>query len=104
MTVAAQSDRVALLATLREHHNWHLQAGTIGLPDGEGGWIEIDNGAEYSDSALYERTSKLLEGAAPEELQPIPRGGMNTWWWEQAVLLRREVRKLKALLSGETQK
>ena len=84
-----------LLRTLREHHNWHLQAGTIGLQDGDGGWIEIDNGAEYSDSALYERTAKLLEGAPPEQLQPMPRGGMNTWWWEQAVLLRRKVRALE---------
>lgn len=91
---ASQPDREAILTTLQQHHDWHLQAGTIGLQDGEGGWIAIDNGAEYSDSALYERTAKLLEGA-PEELQPIPRGGMNTWWWEQAVLLRRKLRALE---------
>lgn len=90
-----------LLRTLREHHNWHLQAGTIGLQDGDGGWIEIDNAAEYTDSALYERTAKLLEGAPPEEHQPMPRGGMNTWWWEQAVLLRRKVRELTKALADQ---
>lgn len=90
-------ERIAALeATLREHHNWHLQSGPIGLQDGSGGWIEIDNAAEYSDSAMYERTEKLLAGAPPAELQPMPRGGMNIWWWEQAVKLRRELRKLKA--------
>ena len=45
---------------LGKHHEHHLQKGTIGLPDGKGGWIEIDNAAEYSDSSLYERTVEAL--------------------------------------------
>ncbi len=45
---------------LQEHHAHHLQKGTIGLPDGKGGWIEIDNGAEYSDCDLYEQTVAAL--------------------------------------------
>lgn len=49
------------ISLLREHHNHHLQKGAIGLPDGRGGWIEIDNGAEYSDSGLYERTVEILD-------------------------------------------
>lgn len=93
---AKETEMAALKESLREHHNWHLQAGTIGLQDGDDGWIEIDTAAEYSDSTMYEHTEKLLAGAPPQELQHIPRGGMNTWWWEQAVLLRRKVREAKA--------
>lgn len=37
--VAWQPDK--LLALLRQHHDWHLNSGPIGLPDGDGGWIEI---------------------------------------------------------------
>lgn len=98
---AKDKELAALKDTLREHHNWHLQAGAIGLQDGDGGWIEIDNAAEYSDSVMYERTERLLAGAPPQELQPMPRGGINTWWWEQAILLRRKVRAAEA--RAETQ-
>lgn len=49
------------------HHRHHLQKGIIGLPDGKGGWIEIDNGAEYSDSALYIETDAMLAVLAWKE-------------------------------------
>ncbi|KKN90026.1 hypothetical protein LCGC14_0231380 [marine sediment metagenome] len=49
-----------LMLLLTEHHLHHMRKGTIGLPDGSGGWVEIDNGAEYSDSALYKRTVASL--------------------------------------------
>lgn len=58
-TPAEENER--LHALLRRHHDHHLQKGAIGLPDGEGGWIEIDNGAEYADSALYSETQAALE-------------------------------------------
>lgn len=45
-----------LYSLLEQHHTHHLHKGSIGLPDGDGGWIEIDNGAEYSDSILCHRT------------------------------------------------
>ena len=70
---------------LRVHHDWHLQAGTVGLKDHDGSWIEIDNAAEYSDSSLYERTEKALEDA-PLDWEPMPRGGVRTWWWREWVL------------------
>lgn len=55
--------RRLLHAALQKHHDWHLQSGSVGLPDGEGGWIEIDNAAEYSDSALCSETMKALSDA-----------------------------------------
>ena len=45
---------------LAKHHAHHLQKGTIGLPNGTGGWVEIDNAAEYGDSALYAETVAKL--------------------------------------------
>lgn len=45
---------------LGDHHLHHLAPGSIGLPDGNGGWIEIDNAAEYADSLLCERTREAL--------------------------------------------
>ena len=67
-----QQDEIERLCVLLQaHHTHHLQKGAIGLPDGDGGWIEIDNGAEYSDSNLYERTADALSdeiGQAPREL------------------------------------
>ncbi len=59
----------AASSLLHEHHRHHLQKGLIGLPDGEGGWIEIDNAAEYSDSGLYERTVETLNKL--DDLQPV---------------------------------
>lgn len=77
---------------LRDHHQWHLDAGTIGLPDGEGGWVEMDDAAEYGDSLLYERTQKVLEGLPADDAGPMPRGGISAWWWAQGVLERRKRR------------
>lgn len=99
--VAWQSDR--LLALLRQHHDWHLQSGPIGLPDGDGGWIEINNALEYSDSRMCEETQAALEGQPAPELEPMPRGGINTWWWQIAVLQRREIRALKAQITAAPQ-
>lgn len=87
-----------LLKLLRQHHQWHLDAGTIGLPDGEGGWIEIDDAAEYSDSLMYEQTEKALEGNSPEDAGPMPRGGISAWWWSVGVLERRKRRALEKLV------
>lgn len=50
----------ALRKALQKQHDWHLQSGPVGLPDGEGGWIEIDNAAEYSDSAMCSETMAAL--------------------------------------------
>ncbi len=61
---AAEAERDRLKAALREHHNWHLNAGAIGLPDDKGGWVEIDNAAEYSDSELCSRTIAALGDAS----------------------------------------
>ncbi len=96
--VAWQPDR--LLALLRQHHDWHLQSGTIGLPDGDGGWIEINNALEYGDSRMCEETQAALEGQPAPDLEPMPRGGINTWWWQVAVLQRREIRALKAQIAA----
>ena len=56
-----------LRSLLRDHHAHHLQKGVIGLPDGDGGWIEIDNGAEYSDSNLYGRTVGVLSDGVSQD-------------------------------------
>lgn len=85
-----------LEALLREHHQWHMQSGVIGLQDGDGGWVEIDNAAEYSDSLMYERTEKALAGMPPHEAGPMPRGGVQHWWWQVGVLERRKRRALEA--------
>lgn len=78
-----------LLKLLREHHEHHLNAGVIGLKaDDE--WIEMDNGAEYSDSALYERTAAALAGLPPDEAAPMPRGGIMAHWWQIGILERRK--------------
>lgn len=63
----------ALLKTLKAHHERILGNGTIGLPDGKGGWIEVDDGAEYSDSGLYEMTVAAL-AEAPSEERPTTDG------------------------------
>lgn len=97
-----EDEIAALRAVLREHHEHELNAGTLGLQDGEGGWIEIDNGAEYSDSAMFERTEAALAGMPPDEAQPMPRGGISAYWWQTAILLRREKRAAEAQLSAAT--
>lgn len=55
-----RADRTKLLAVLRRHHDWHLNAGTWLVPDGDGGHIEIDNGAEYADSTMCDETLAAL--------------------------------------------
>lgn len=70
-------NEVARLGSLlHEHHQHHLQAGTIGLPDGDGGWVEIDNGAEYADSALCEKTTAALRDQSVPPGPSDPPGGM----------------------------
>ena len=58
--LAARERIEALDKLLRRHHQHHQDYGTIGLPDGQGGWIEMDNAAEYGDSTLCEDTIKAL--------------------------------------------
>lgn len=48
------------LKIIELHHNHHAQKGTIGIPDGDGGFIEIDNGAEYGDSGLHDQTVSVI--------------------------------------------
>lgn len=64
---SALSEREATIAglseALKKHHDWHLQSGEIGLPDGNGGWIAMDNAAEYPDSPLCEQTLAALANA-----------------------------------------
>lgn len=101
--LAALRGRVAeLQRVLQVHHVHELSAGTIGLPDGAGGWIEINNGAEYSDSAMYERTVAALSGMSPDEAAPMPRGGVSVYWWQAAILLRREKRDAEARATAAT--
>jgi hypothetical protein len=80
---------------LREHHDHHLAVGEIGLKDGDGGWIEIDNGSEYSDSGLFERTEAALADV-PTEWKPAPRGGITADWWQASVLERRKRKATEA--------
>lgn len=87
------------LKCLRDHHQWHLDAGEIGLSDGEGGWVEINDAAEYCDSLLYERTQKALQGFPADDAGPMPRGGVSAWWWAQGVLERRKRRAAERQLS-----
>lgn len=51
---------LALREALKRHHDWHLNSGEVGLPDGSGGWIAMDNAAEYSDSSMCEQTTAAL--------------------------------------------
>lgn len=68
----------ALSGALKLHHDWHLNSGTIGLPDGDGGWIEMDNAAEYSDSEMCQRTIDALSqvsGSGEDRLASARREG-----------------------------
>ena len=80
-----EAERDEARKVLAEHHEWHLQSGEIGLPDGEGGWIAIDNASAYSESSLYDRTAEIIS-THPPELKPAPRGGVVHNWWAQWVL------------------
>lgn len=88
----------AVLQILKDHHEWHLRVGEIGLQDGSGGWIAIDNAAEYADSSMCERTEAALAGRPPDEIGVMPRGGINAFWWKTAVLERRQRKKAEAAL------
>lgn len=58
----AEAQRDRLKEALQKQHDWHLNAGVVGLPDGNGGWVEIDNAAEYSDGPLCSQTVEALGG------------------------------------------
>lgn len=88
---------------LRQHHKWHLDAGEIGLPDGDGGWIGIDAASEYGDSLLFEHTTAVLDGLPAEPPEPMPRGGMNMWWWGVAVVERRKRKAAERTLTANKQ-
>lgn len=88
-------------ALLKWHHDWHLTSGPIGLQDGDGGWIEIDNAAEYCDSTMYERTAAVLADVPSEAL---PRGGVNSHWWAISVKQRREIKALQSQLTEAREK
>jgi len=82
---------------LRDHHKWHAESGVLGIPDGDGGWIEMDNGAEYADSRLCQRTEAAISGMSPEVVVP-PRGGwsMGSNHWENWQLAYRHKRAAEA--------
>lgn len=82
---------------LRDHHKWHAESGVLGIPDGDGGWIEMDNGAEYADSRLCQRTEAAISGMSPEVVVP-PRGGwsMGSNHWENWQLAYRQKRAAEA--------
>jgi len=82
---------------LRDHHKWHAESGILGIPDGDGGWIEMDNGAEYADSRLCQRTEETLRDMPPEFVVP-PRGGwaMGSNHWENWQLAYRQKRAAEA--------
>lgn len=94
----AQADEETgnLRTVLREHHQWHLDCGEIGLQAHDGEWIAIDSAGEYSDSLMCQRTEKALQGLPPDEAGPMPRGGVSAWWWQVAVLERRARRKAES--------
>ena len=54
-----------LYYNLSDQHSWHLGVGTLGIPDGEGKYVEIDMSSEYCDSALFEKTDALLRKIKP---------------------------------------
>jgi hypothetical protein len=82
---------------LRDHHKWHAESGVLGIPDGDGGWIEMDNGAEYADSRLCQRTEEALRDMPAEFVVP-PRGGwaMGSNHWENWQLAYRQKRAAEA--------
>ena len=101
---AAERRVAELQKVLREHHEHELNSGTIGLQDGEGGWIELDNGAEYSDSLMYQRTEAALAGMPPDEVAPMPRGGVSVYWWQTAILQRRKLKAAEQAVTAETER
>lgn len=94
---AADAERDEALKVLRDHHKWHAESGALGIPDGDGGWIEMDNGAEYADSRLCQRTEAAISGMSPEVVVP-PRGGwsMGSNHWENWQLAYRQKRAAEA--------
>lgn len=60
-----EAERAALMQALAQHHDWHMEIGTVLLPT-ENGSIELDLTDSYSESSLYEETSVALSfPAAP---------------------------------------
>ena len=79
-----------------------VERGEIGLPDGDGGWIAINDGAEYCDSTLYNRTVQVID--QHPVFRPMPRGGWqhSQGWWENWLLETRMRRKVEAKLTTLT--
>lgn len=94
------AERDAARAVLRDHHEWHMQSGMIGLPDGDGGWIEMDNAAEYNDSRLYERTREVID-QMPPRLPVQPRAGSGSNHWENWQLAIREIRAIEKIIKSQ---
>lgn len=91
-----KGERDEAMKVLSLHHDWHNGSGVIGIPDGEGGWIEMDNAAEYGDSTLYRRTVGALANKRPE-FKPMPRGGWarSQSHWENWQLAYRQMKAEK---------
>lgn len=90
-------ERDEVRKVLRDHHKWHAESGVLGIPDGDGGWIEMDNSAEYADSRLCQRTGEALRDMPAEFVVP-PRGGwtMGSNHWENWQLAYRQKRAAEA--------
>lgn len=95
-------ERDEAVAVLRLHHIMAVERGEIGLPDGDGGWIAINDGAEYCDSTLYNRTVQVID--QHPVFRPMPRGGwqQSQGWWENWLLETRMRRKAEAELTTLT--
>lgn len=95
-------ERDEAVAVLRLHHIMAVERGEIGLPDGDGGWIAINDGAEYCDSTLYNRTVQVID--QHPVFRPMPRGGWqhSQGWWENWLLETRMRRKVEAKLTTLT--
>lgn len=92
-----RGERDAAITMLRQHHDWHLKAGELGVTDGDGGWIAIDLADAYSDSTICENTMKVLASSeSAPEWKPMPRGGMEQGWWATSVLERRKRKAAEA--------
>lgn len=98
----AKARETSLRELLHKHHRHHLETGVIGLPDGDGGWIEIENGSEYGDSELYEITEKALADHLPPS-EPTPRGGVTWNWWAEWIKATRNIKAMGAALESVDQ-
>lgn len=58
--IAGETEK--LRAALMRHHQWHLNAGDMGIcKDDDGEWIVQDMAAEYSDSTMCKQTTEALQ-------------------------------------------